>query len=230
MKQSARDFENTFAHAWSLLVRNPVIVLPGIVLGIGAAAAEEAVQFVSFDVYPWLGALAAYALGLAFALVQMAIVTGMAGSAWRHEVTSLRDGWQALAHRVLPAAGAVALLLLIGFCAAALSPATLGVSLIAYAILFVYTLAAVVIGERPPITGIVESASTALKNILPTVGVIALIAVIAALAGFLGSFAARFSDVAGWLISGLIQQVVVAYAALVVAGEYLKLTHAPAEL
>jgi hypothetical protein len=229
MTQNVRDFENTFAHAWTLLVRNPVIVLPGIVLGIAAAAAEEAIELVSFDAYELLGALAAFALALAFALVQMAIVTGMSGDAWRHEKTSLRHGWDALAHRVVAAAGAGLLLFVLGFCAAALAPATLGITLIAYAVFFVYTMAAVVIGERAPIAAIVESANTALKNILPTVGVIALIGVIAALAGFLGGFAARFSDVAGWLVSGLIQQVVVAYATLVVAGEYLKLTHAPTE-
>jgi TM2 domain-containing membrane protein YozV len=229
MTQSARDFENTFVHAWALLVRNPVIIVPGIVIGVLAAAAEEAVEFFTADAFSYFGDIAIFAIALALTLVQMAYVTGMSGGAWRHERTSLRDGWEALAHRALPAAGAGALLLLIGFCAAALAPATLYVTLIGYAIFFVYTMAAVVIGDRAPIAGIVESANTALKNVLPTIGVIALIAVIAAIGGWLGSLAGHVADVAGWLLSGLIQQVVVAYASLVVAGEYLKLTHGPTQ-
>lgn len=224
MTQSARDFESTFAHAYTLLVRNPIIVVPGVVIGLIAAAAEEAVQLFTESAFVFFGDIAIFAIALALTLVQMAYVTGMAGGAWRHERTNLRDGWEALAHRAVPAAGAGALLLFMGFCAAVLAEPTLGLTLLAYAVFFVYTMASVVIGGRAPIAGIVESASTATKNVLPTIGVVALIAVIAALGGWLGSLAGHLSDVVGWIVSGLIQQVVVAYATLVVAGEYLKLT------
>jgi hypothetical protein len=229
MTQGVRDFESTFAHAWTLLVRNPIIVLPGIVIGLIAAAAGEAVEFLTASSFFLIGDVAIFAVALALTLVQMAYVTGMAGGAWRHERTNLRDGWEALSHRVVPAAGAVVLMLLMGFCAAVLAPPTLGITLLIYAVFFVYTMASVVIGGRAPIAAIAESASTALKNALPTIGVVALIAVIAALGGWLGSLLGNVSELAGWILSGLIQQVIVAYASLVVAGEYLKLTSGPTE-
>jgi hypothetical protein len=123
----------------------------------------------------------------------------------------------------------VLLLVAIGFSATVLAPATFGVSLVACAVFFIYTLAAVVIGERPPIAGIVQSAATALGNFIPTLAVVALIAVIAVLGGWLGSLAGRVSDAGGWLVTGLLQQVIVAYSSLVIAGEYLKLTHPSTE-
>jgi len=229
MTQSAHDFENTFAHAWTLLARNPIIVLPGIVVGIIGAVAEPAVQFIAAGAFPLAGDAAAFVVALALALAQMAYVTGMAGGAWRHERTGLADGWAALSHRALPAAGAAAFLVIIGFCAAVLAPVSFGITLLAYAVFCVYTMASVVIGERAPIAGIVESASTALANALPTIGVVALIAIIAALGGWLGSLADHVSDLGGALLSGLIQQIIVAYASLVVAGEYLKLTSSLSE-
>jgi hypothetical protein len=60
---------------------------------------------------------------------------------------------------------------------------------------------------------------------MPTLAVVALIAVIAILGGWLGSLAGRASDAGGWLVTGLLQQIIVAYSSLVIAGEYLKLTH-----
>jgi hypothetical protein len=222
MTQSARDLENTFARAWTLLMRNPVILVPGIVAGGLQTVAGIALQALS-DKLVLLGLL--ITVMLAISLAQMAYVTGMAGAAWRHERTSLGDGWNALAHRWAAVAGAVLLLVAIGFCATVLAPATFGVSLVACAVFFIYTLAAVVIGERPPIAGIVQSAGTALGNFMPTLAVVALIAVIATLGGWLGSLAGRVSDTGGWLVTGLLQQVIVAYSSLVIAGEYLKLTH-----
>jgi hypothetical protein len=227
MTQSVRDLERTFARAWALLIRNPVMLVPGIVAGALQTAASIASQALS-DEFLVVGFLVTGTL--AISLVQMAYVTGMAGAAWKHDRTGLRDGWEAFSHRFWPAAGAAVLLLVIGFCAAALAPTTFGVTLLAYALFFIYTMAAVVIGERPPIAGIVESASTALANVWPTLAVVALIAVIAAVGGWLGSLAGHVSDVGGALLEGLITQIVVAYASLVIAGEYLKLTHAEPEL
>ncbi len=224
MTQSARDLENTFAHALTLLVRNPVILVPGIVVGALGAALE--LWFRALDESQTLLLLVIALLMLALAVAQMAYVTGMAAAAWRDERTHLRDGALALARRFVPAISAALLLVLLGFCAAVLAAATFGVTLIVYALLFIYTMSAVVIGERRPIAGLVESAGMSLRNFLPTLAVVALIVVIAVAAGWLGSLLAHLSDLAGWLLAGLLQQVIVAYASLVVVGEYLKLTAA----
>ncbi|HTU70373.1 MAG TPA: hypothetical protein VMF11_08615 [Candidatus Baltobacteraceae bacterium] len=211
--------------AWVLLVRNPVILVPGIVIGGISAGAEFGLDALPMD--RWVADFALFIVTLALALAQMAYVTGMAGAAWRGGIATLRDGWEALKARTASVAGAAALLLIIGFCAATLAPATFAVTLLAYALFFIYTMAAVVIGGRSPVAALVESASTALANVLPTLGVVALIVVIAIAGGALGSLAGRFSQLAGWLVAGLLQQVIVAYASLVVAGEYLQLTKRP---
>ncbi|HEY5341009.1 MAG TPA: hypothetical protein VIK27_08290 [Candidatus Aquilonibacter sp.] len=241
MTQSARDWENTFAHAWTLLVRNPVIVIPCLATGVIAAGVQFFVGVVvmgsvavsgdgsrgALEAIETLTEIVLFVITLALSLMQMAYVTGMAGAAWRHGRTSLRDGWAALGHRMWPLLAAAALLLVIGICAATLASVTFLVTLLAYAVFFIYTMAAVVIGERPPIAAIIQSANIALANFLPTLGIVLLIAVIALLGGWLGSLAGRVSDIGGWLVAGLLQQIIVAYASLVVAGEYLALASPP---
>jgi hypothetical protein len=226
----------TFRRAWSLLIRNPLIVAACVLLGVfsalaqaGAGAAMAAIAISGNGSRDALEAITTatqivlFIVSLVISLVQMAYVTGMAGAAWRTGHATLRDGWSALSHRLAPVAGATALLVVIGVCAATLAPITFLITLIAYALFFIYTIAAVVIGERGPISGITQSASLALENLAPTLGVIAIIGAIAVAAGVLGREVGRVSPDAGWLLAGLLQQIVVAYASLVVAGEYLLL-------
>jgi hypothetical protein len=151
----------------------------------------------------------------------------MAGGAWQHGKTTLRDGWGAFSHRLFPILVASGLLFLIGLCAAVLSTVTFLVPLAVYAIFFIYTMASVIIGGRGPVDAIAESCRTALSNFWPTVAVVVLIAVISLLGAWMGDLLGRVSEFAGWLVAGLLQQVIVAYASLVVAGEYLKLTDQP---
>lgn len=244
MTQSARDLESTFAQAWTLLARNPVILLPGIIVGALVVVIEFVFGFLSGSsaatiaangspeavaASETIAAITQFMLSLGLALSQMAYVTGMAGAAWKHGRATLIDGFDAFSNRFAPVLGAGFLLLIMGICAAALAPTTFGVTLLVYAVFFIYTMAAVVIGQRPPIAGIVESAATALANPWPTFAVVVLVVIIAAGGGWLGSLAGRLSELAGWLVAGLLQQIVVAYASLVIAGEYLKLTHPPTE-
>lgn len=238
MTQTARDLEGTFAQAWRLLTHNWVIVLPGIVLAVLSATLQFVLVFVILGTYVLTGngsvdaAVASHALvtiavvviTIAFALAQMAFVTGMAGGAWQHGRTSLRDGGTAFARRLVPIVVAALLLFLIGFCAAVLSTVTFLVPLIVYAIFFIYTMASVIIGGRNAVDAIAESARIAMRNFWPTVAVVVLIAVISVAGAWVGDLLGRVSSFAGWLVAGLLQQVIVAYASLVVAGEYLKLT------
>jgi hypothetical protein len=239
MTQSARDLESTFVHAWQLLARNWVLVLPGLVLAVLSAVTQFVFVVVVLGTYVITGngsedalvasrafvAIAIVVISIAYALAQMAYVTGMAGGAWQHGRTTLRDGWSALAHRFGPILAAAALLFLIGLCAAVLSTVTFLVPLAVYAIFFIYTMASVIIGNRGPVDAIAESARVALKNFWPTVGVVVLIVVISALGAWVGDLIGHVSAFAGWLVAGVLQQVIVAYASLVVAGEYLKLTN-----
>lgn len=241
MTQSARDLENTFAHAWELLSRNWILVVPGLVLALIGAGLEFLLTVVALGSYVITGngsadaaaaaqafmTVAVFIVSMAVSIVQMAYVTGMAGAAWQHGRTGLGDGWKALSHRLLAIVAAALLLLLVGFCAAVLSTVTFLVPLGIYAVFFIYTLASVIIGGRGSVDGIGESCRLALSNFLPTLAVVALIVLIAVGGAWLGSLVGRFWEFGGWLVAGLLQQVIVAYASLVVAGEYLKLTKQP---
>lgn len=238
MTQSAGDLRNTFIHAWELLTRNWVLILPGIVLAVLSAALQFVLVVVIMGAVVITGngsedaiaasgtivTLAVFVITMAFALAQMAYVTGMAGGAWQHGRATLRDGWDALCRRFWPIVAASALLFLIGLCAAVLSTVTFLVPLAVYAVFFIYTMASVIIGGRGPVDAIAESARVALSNFWPTVAVVLLIAVISAAGAWIGALLGHVSAFAGWLVAGVLQQVIVAYASLVVAGEYLKLT------
>jgi hypothetical protein len=222
-----------------LLTRNWVLVLPGLVLAVLSAATQFVFVAVVLGTYVITGngsedalvasraavAVAVVIISIAYAIAQMAYVTGMAGGAWQHGRTTLRDGWDALTHRFGPILAAAALLFLTGLCAAVLSTVTFLVPLAVYAIFFIYTIASVIIGNRGPVDAIAESARIALQNFWPTVGVVALIVVISALGAWIGDLIGHVSAFAGWLVAGVLQQIIVAYASLVVAGEYLKLTN-----
>ncbi|MDE2482011.1 MAG: hypothetical protein KGN02_07455 [bacterium] len=241
MTQSVRDLEGTFARSWVLLRRNWIIVVPGLVLGVLGAAAQYAVSVLLATTFVVSGngsddalyasmavtQIASTVIATGFALVQLAYITGMAGACWQRGSTTLRDGWSALAHRVLPMIGAWLLLEVLAICAAFLAPVTFYVTVIIYAVFLIYTVASVIIGERGPIGAIAESSGIAFGNLGPSLGVVGLILAIAIVGAILGSFVARVSPVAASLVAGVLEQVIVAYASLVVVGEYLKLTNRP---
>lgn len=243
MTQSAGDLKRTFVHSWELLTRNWVLIVPGIVLAVLAAAVQVlfTVAVMGSIVITGNGSpdatIATNALvgivelliTIPFALAQMAYVTGMAGGAWLHGTTTLGDGWNALSHRLLSLVVAAMLLFLIGLCAAVLSTVTFGVPLAIYAVFFIYTMASVIIGSRGPVDAIAESCRLALANLGPTLAVVALILVIATLGSWIGGLVGRISEFSGWLVAGVLQQIIVAYASLVVTGEYLKLTDRAAD-
>jgi hypothetical protein len=100
--------ENIFARAWSLLAKNPVIIVPGLVVGLVAGIVQVAFaahpQFV--DASGNTDAVAAIAgagraafsaaisivVGVLAFLITQTYTTGMAGAAWLRGVTSLADG------------------------------------------------------------------------------------------------------------------------------------------
>ncbi len=241
MTQRARDLENIFGNAWRLLARNGVMVVPGIVLAVIGAALEFLVTAVALGSYAIGGngspdalvaaqatiGIVVLVISIGISLVQMAFVTAMAGGAWRLGRTTLRDGWHAVTHRMLDILGGWTLLLVIGLCCAVLSTVTFLVPLGIYAVFFIYTMAAVIIGGRGPVSAITESARLALANVMPTIAVVALIVLISLVGAWAGVLTGRLSEFGGWLAAGVLQQIIVAYASLVVAGEYLKLTNQP---
>jgi hypothetical protein len=214
----------TFSRAWSLLSHNPLIVVPALVVGLVSAGAARVLA--DAGVLSWqvlLVPIAAVLLRLLSAVVAIAFTTGMSAAAWRRGRASLSDGAMALRRNGLHAFGALILLMLLGLLAAALIVPTFGLSVFAYLVFVLYTMPAALIGGRGAVESILESFTLAWRSIGVTIAVVVLIVVLAIAGGRLGDLAARIpflGEAVGWIV----MEAVIAYATLVVVGEYLQLS------
>ncbi len=216
-------------------------MVPGIVLGaigfglgfailaiagasaIGGVSGNDAAATVPEELMSILAAVVAVILALVTLICEMAYVTGMAGAAWKTGEAYLRDGYQAFEGRGTQIFVAIVLLSAAGFIAALLAPITLLLSAAAYAVFSIYTMAAVIIGNRTAFEAIAESCRLAWTNILPTLAVVALVVAVALAGGWIGNTLGHLVPIVSGLLEAFVQQIVVAYATLVIVGEYLKL-------
>lgn len=176
----------------------------------------------------FLATVVAVALRILGALVAIAFTTGMASAAWDRGTASLADGAQAFRRDGLQVFFALVMLFLIGLVASALLWPTFGLSLLAYMIFMIYTMPAVVVGGRAAQDAIVESVGTAASNFGVTLLLVVLIIALAVIGGLLGYGTGRIPFL-GEAVSWIVMEAVVAFATLVVVGEYLKLRKAPSE-
>lgn len=233
----------TLRRALLLLRRNPSIVVPSIVVALLGALAAHALSdsgYLSWGFFADLGAqgpsafwqflatIVALGLRVLGALVAIACTIGMADAAWSTGRATLRDGLEALRRDGAQVLAALLLLFLIGLVASALVIPTFGVSLLAYMIFMLYAMAAVVVADRAAPDAIVESVQLAARNLGITFVLVVLIVGLAIAGALLGDLAARI-PLLGQAISWVFEQAVVAYATLVVVGEYAKLRTAPNE-
>lgn len=226
-----------FGRSWHLLQRNPVIVVPSIVVAIFSAAAAYVLTASGFSSWAffgnldatgagafWMffGTIVAVGLRILAALVAIAFTTGMAGAAWKTGHATLADGLAAFRRDGLQAFLALVVLFLIGLAAAALVVPTFGISVLLYMTFMLYTMPAVVVADRSAPDAVIESIRLAARNFGVTVAVVALIIVLAVLGGIAGDALGRvplLGEIVGWIV----MEAVVAYAMLVVVGEYIKL-------
>ncbi|MDP9017594.1 MAG: hypothetical protein M3N19_04675, partial [Candidatus Eremiobacteraeota bacterium] len=146
--------------------------------------------------------------------------TGMAGAAWARGVTTLGDGSLAFKRDGASVFVAMIGMIVVGVIAAFLSFFTLGLSILAYLVLFLYTMASAIVGERPGIEAMQESVRIAMRRIGPTLITVVLIAVISVVTGMIAGLL-HFAPLIGPIFSAVITQAVVAYFTLVIVGEYL---------
>jgi hypothetical protein len=152
-------------------------------------------------------------------ILSIAYTTGMADAAWRDGRARFSDGARAFRRDAGHVLVAMLLLLAIGFVAAVAAPYTLGLSLFVYMFFCIYTMAAAVAGERPGVLALRESIDIAFARPLTTLLVVAGIVAIAFAMGLLAEVLGR-TPLVGPLVSGVVVQIVIAYATLVVVGEY----------
>lgn len=230
--QTSTDLESVFSRSWKLLTENWIIIVPGLILALIGA-------FVSYSVGPAVvvdsaegvavynpGGMIGHAfnplIGMLISILSIAFVTGMAGAAWRSGKATLDDGLAAFRHDGLQLLLGIILLFVLGFVAIILSIPTIGLAALAFMIFFLYTFAGIVVGDESAVTAMGESFRIATRNFVTTLLVVILIFVIAICGGFLAGLIS-FVPLIGTLVSLVIQQIVVAFATLVIVGEYLKL-------
>lgn len=235
--QSSADLGNTFSRAWQLLSENWIIIVPAIVIAIVAGIVVALLTTFGFASAVGFGAvgmggagmgaamLAAMIIGVVLLLagiLTVAYTTGMAEAAWRTGRATLDDGAAAFREDAGSLVAAIVLLLILGIIAVILAPFTLGLSALAFWLFFLYTFASVVVGKRSGTEALGESARITSKNFLMTLAVVVLLAVAFVIAAWVGNVLHHIPFL-GAIVSYVINQIVAAYATLVIVGEYIKL-------
>ncbi|HLI97123.1 MAG TPA: hypothetical protein VKT72_13725 [Candidatus Baltobacteraceae bacterium] len=228
---------STLARAWNLLRHNWIIIVPSIVVGACSAVVATVLArsgWLSWQFFgdmneqgtgaywAFVGTVVAMALRLVAAVVAMAFTAGMAAAAWSRGRAYLADGAAVFRRNALQAFFALILLTIIGVFAAALLVPSFGVSVLAYMTLMLYAMPAVLVGNRGAVDAVVESIGLAWRSFGVTFVLVLLIIALAVAGGVLGDLLEHLPFL-GQLLSWVLMEAVVAYATLVVVGEYLQL-------
>ncbi len=164
-----------------------------------------------------------HTLGLLIRIVAtvlaIAVTTGMADAAWRTARGAFKDGIEAFRREGGHVFVAVIALLLLGILAALAAPYTFEVTLGIYAYCCLYTMPSAVVGERPGIVAIGESAKIAFARPVATLVILFGVSALALALGW-GADVLQMTPYVGSLLSSIVVQGVIAYATLVLVGEY----------
>jgi hypothetical protein len=224
--ESAGSLSNVFSESWRLLVRNPIIVVPGVVIGFAKSLLELAIA-------PGLDGGSArhiativlgYVIQLLATVASIACTTGIAAAAWERGAGTLGDGWNAFAREGGRVAVAFLGVLLIGIVAGILTPFTYGLSAIAFGFFCLYVMASAVVGERNGLAAIRESWTIAYERVVPTLGMafgLFLVFLAVGIAAEALSLAPGVGELPAAILATLLIGAALAYASLVIVGEYL---------
>lgn len=235
MQQSV---ENVFARSWELLSKNWILIVPGIVVGVAVGIITGLLAPDAFtDSGDPVGQLSRMAsrfasgfivgiIGIAGYIVTQCYTAGMAGAAWLKGTTTLEDGASALRADAGNVFVAAIGLFALGIVAALLVLPTLGLSFLAFYVFFIYTIASAVVGNQRGFDALGESFRIAKARFGPTL-IIALVLVVIRVIGGVVAGLFGITPLIGPIVGAVINQIVVAFATLVVVGEYLNLRGAP---
>jgi hypothetical protein len=231
MQSPPQNVESTFSRSWELLMKNGVIIVPGLIIGfvvgvIDYLLAPHTEYVAGYSATTWWSAASASVLlvlvTLAGFILAQCYTTGMAGAAWQRGTTTLADGTRAFERDAANVFVAIIGLLIALIIAIVLSFATLGIAGLLYFYFFIYTFPAAIIGERPGFAAMGDSFRIAARRVAPTLIVTIMIAVIVVIGRLIG-MALGFVPLVGPIIGAIVIQMVLAYVTLVVVGEYLAL-------
>jgi len=225
--------ENLFSRSWEILNRNWSIVIPGLIVAIVSGVVT---YLLAPSVYvgdgtvvvttSFLGRSFAFIVQTLAAIITISYTTGMAAAAWRTGTASFADGYAAFTQEGGHVFTAMIALFIAGIVAAILAPFTIGLSLLACFFLFLYTMAAAVIGNYGWFAALAESYRIAVARAATTAIILVVFIVIAIVAGIIGGLL-HFTPLVGPLISEIIQMIVLAYITIVVVGAYIQQAATP---
>jgi hypothetical protein len=231
--------ENIFARAWSLLTKNPVIVLPGVVVGlvvgiiqalitphphvVDAAGNTDAVAAVASAGSTVASAAISVVVSVLAFLLTQTYTTGMAGAAWQSGTTTLADGRASFREDAGRLLAAVLLIAVVGILAGII---TFGLGWLVVLFFAIYVVPAVVLDNYSAVPAFRLSAAIAMKRALPTIIIIVLLFAIGLVLGLL-TLPLAFIPLLGPVIAAIVSQAITAYATLVIVGEYLNARRAP---
>lgn len=232
--------ENVFARAWSLLTKNPIIIVPGAVVGLvlGIVQAVIAPHPRTFDSSAdtlgagtalaagagiFAAAAISFALGVLAFLITQTFTTGMAGAAWEKGTATLADGSASFREDAGRLLAAVVLIAVVGIVATVV---TLGLGWFVVLFFAMYVVPAVVLDNYGAIPALRLSATISTKRFLSTIIIIVMLFVIGLLVGLL-ALPFAFVPFIGPIVLAIVSQAVTAYATLVIVGEYLSARRAP---
>ena len=229
-----QSVENIFGRAWDLLVRNPVILVPGLVVGLVFGVLTgiftlpppdlsdpSAISHVDLAARG-LNYVLLSAIGVLATIVNNAYTIGMSGAAWMRGTTTLRDGAAAFRAEGGRLFLAIVLLFIIE---AVLTILTLGIGALIFQFFALYVFAATVIGDDGFGRAMRESFAISTRRFVPTLVIVVSVFVIAIVVG-IATIPLHFIPYLGPVVSAIVLQGVISLFNLVIVGEYLNARNA----
>jgi membrane-anchored glycerophosphoryl diester phosphodiesterase (GDPDase) len=229
--------ESVFSRSWELLSRNWIIIVPGIVIGlivgiIGALLTPHIYTSADYANNPnlamaqlggvFIRGIILGCVGVVGYLATVAFTVGMAGAAWARGTTTIADGTAGINQDPGNVVVVGLAIFVLGIIAAVLAIPTLTLSLLALYLFTLYALPAAILGKAKGMAAITESFQMATKRFWPTLIIVVVIGVVKFVIG-LATLPLIFIPFLGPIVTNVITHAVIAFAVLVIVGEYLSL-------
>lgn len=217
--------ESLLARSWRLLNANWYIIVPGLAIGIGAGIVIGLLALAGYhpdqsapSPFAPVAALLSSTVWVIASITSLAYTTGMAQAAWETGKASFDDGRRAFRENGVQVFVALIVLTIIGMMALLLTIPTLGLSLLAFAFFFLYTIPFVVVRDCTALDAIAASCRFAMQNFAATLLITVVMGALA-FAALLPMTLLAIVPFAGPLLSGALVQAIAAFFALLIVGE-----------
>jgi hypothetical protein len=215
------QIEGVFARAWELLIKNWIIIVPGIIIGL-VVGILTAILTPVLVFGGWFGFFLAIALlgiiGAIGGVLTQGMAAAMAMAAWKRGTTTLDDATGSIS-RLMPT---IIAMIITAIVAVVLAPFTLGFSMLVFYLFTLYAFPTALGENVSGFDAIVASFRLTTARFVPTLIIAVLIFVIVLVAGICAAALGAIPYL-GPIVKAVITQIVIAYAMLVIVGEYLNL-------